>query len=121
MSLKVYKIYGIIYLLFALIGWIGAFIIMASYTYGLFEFTKEVLWGFIILFSSFPLATAIYDYFFFNMFIGKIQKNISNFSKSQNYCYSCGTEISDSKTLKKCPECNANLEFLDFLLKISWQ
>ena len=94
---------------------------MASYTYGLFKFNKEMLWGFMILFSSLPLATAIYDHFFIHMFIGKIQKNISSFTKSQNYCYSCGKEISDYKTLKKCPECNANLEFLDFLLKISWK
>ncbi len=120
MSLKIYKIYSIIYLLSAIIGWICVFIIMASYTYGLLKFNRESLWGFIILFTSFPLASAIYDYFFFNMFIRKIQKNINNFIKSQNYCYSCGTAISDYKTLKKCPECNANLEFLDFLLKISW-
>ena len=119
MSLKVFRINGIIFIIIAIIGWNAVFITMAFYTYGLFKFTKEGLWSFIILFSSLPLAVAIYDYFFFKMFIKIIRKNVGNFSRAQNYYYSCGIELSDNKALKRCPKCDANLEFLEILLKIS--
>jgi hypothetical protein len=118
MNLKGIKIFRLIFFLLALIGWILVFIFMALYNYELLKINRSMLWGFIIMFSAFPLFIALFDYTFFNIIIREFQKNIKNYRRSQKYCYSCGIEIVDFKTLKECPECNANLDFLKFLPKI---
>lgn len=46
----------------------------------------------------------------------KIEEKVKHFRNMQKYCYSCGTELKESRAVDTCPKCNSNLNFDGMLL-----
>jgi len=118
MDLKSFKIFGLILLILAYIGWLSVFIIMALYIFESLTFDISIVWGFISLFSIMPAGAALFQYIFCNFVTMRIRKNIEDLRNTQKYCYYCGEEITSHTKLMTCPECNANLNISEILLKI---
>lgn len=118
MNLRTFKIFGIILLMFAYIGWLSIFIILALYIFGFLTFDISIIWGFITAFSIMPVCAALFQYIFFSYVIGRIRKNIEDLKNIQKFCYSCGEKITTLKKIKTCPKCNANLNISEIMFKI---
>ncbi|MBA7515045.1 hypothetical protein ES705_07083 [subsurface metagenome] len=116
MNLKKLKVYRLIFLFLAYLGWLIVLVIMALYVYDFLELNINVIWGYVTLYSLIPVGVAIYEYLSYNIAVGRIQKNLEDLRSSQKFCYSCGKDIDSHEKLITCPNCKVNLNISEFIL-----
>ncbi|MFX1429153.1 MAG: hypothetical protein ACFFCY_03185 [Promethearchaeota archaeon] len=118
MNLRLYRIFGLVLLIFGCVGWLSIFIIMVLYILESIAFDLSFILGFISMFSFMPIGVALFQYLFSNFIFGRIRKNLEVFRNIQKFCYSCGEEIPPTGKVITCPRCNANLNVSEILLKL---
>jgi uncharacterized paraquat-inducible protein A len=118
MNLRLYKIFGLVLLIFGCMGWLSIFIIMALYILESIAFDLSFILGFISMFSFMVIGAGLFQYLFSSFIFGRIQKNLVDFKNIQRFCYSCGEEIPSTGEVITCPRCNANLNVSEILLKL---
>ncbi len=117
MKLKTIKIIGLIEIISAYISLSGLSVILFISSPELFECGGIWL---ILGFSIVPVGATYVLFIYFNSAINNVKSNINHLRAYQNYCYKCGADISEMKKAETCPNCNTDLNFIEFLLKLDF-
>ncbi len=120
MKIKHIKIITLIEIIFTYISYIILVVILLIFSPELFESNGTWRVAFILGFSIFLAGAPFILFFMYNMAINHIKSNINHFRAFQKYCYKCGADISEMKKAETCPNCNTDLNFIEFLLELNF-